>query len=171
MAMVVDPSGRTALLMLPPQLMIIMVSSLIVVTRGKAVSAMNETLEIKSPFALGPAFRFGAGFTVLLIIAKTANDIVGSTAVYATALGGIVSSAAVTVSMAALAVDGSVSFTTAAETAVIASIISTLNKVILIKISGSKELLKLSRNTFVLLSLIGVLTLAGWGYYLHPGLF
>lgn len=170
-AMVVDPSGRTALFMLPPQLMIIIVSSLIVMTRGKAFGAMNETLEIKSPFALGPAFKFGAGFTVLLIIAKTANDIVGSTAVYATALGGIVSSAAVTVSMAALAVDGSVSFTTAAETAVIASIISTLNKVILIKISGSKELLKLSRNTFVLLSLIGVLTLAGWGYYLRSGLF
>jgi uncharacterized membrane protein (DUF4010 family) len=170
-AMVVDPSGRIALLMLPPQLMIIIASSLIVVTRGKSFGAMNETLEIKSPFALGPAFKFGAGFTVLLVIAKTANDILGSTAVYATALGGIVSSAAVTVSMAALAVDGSVSFTTAAETAVIASIISTLNKVVLIKISGSKELFKLSRNTFALLALIGAIAIAGWAYYLHPGLF
>ena len=170
-AIVVEPSGRIALLMLPPQLMIIIASSLIVVTRGKAFGAMSENLEIKSPFALGPAFKFGAGFTVLLIIAKTANDILGSTAVYATALGGIVSSAAVTVSMAALAVDGSVSFTTAAETAVIASIISTLNKVVLIKISGSKELFKLSRNTFALLVLIGVIAIAGWGYYLHSGLF
>ncbi len=170
-AMVVDPSGRIALLMLPPQLMIIIVSSLIVLTRGKAFGAMNETLEIKSPFSLGPAFKFGAGFTVLLVIAKTANDILGSTAVYATALGGIVSSAAVTVSMAALAVDGSVSFTTAAETAVMASIISTLNKVILIKISGSKELFSLSRNTFALLALIGAIAIVGWGYYLHSGLF
>ena len=170
-AMVVDPSGRIALLMLPPQLMIIIVSSLIVLTRGKAFGAMNETLEIKSPFSLGPAFKFGAGFTVLLVIAKTANDILGSTAVYATALGGIVSSAAVTVSMAALAVDGSVSFTTAAETAVMASIISTLNKVILIKISGSKELFSLSRNTFALLALIGAVAIVGWGYYLHSGLF
>jgi uncharacterized membrane protein (DUF4010 family) len=170
-AMVVDPSGRIALLMLPPQLMIIIVSSLIVLTRGKAFGAMNETLEIKSPFSLGPAFKFGAGFTVLLVIAKTANDILGSTAVYATALGGIVSSAAVTVSMAALAVDGSVSFTTAAETAVMASIISTLNKVILIKISGSKELFSLSRNTFALLALIGAIAIVGWAYYLHSGLF
>jgi uncharacterized membrane protein (DUF4010 family) len=170
-AMIVDPSGRIALLMLPPQLIIIITSSLIVVIRGKAFGAMSETLEIKSPFALGPAFKFGAGFTVLLIIAKTANDILGSTAVYATALGGIVSSAAVTVSMAALAVDGSVSFTTAAETAVIASIISTVNKVVLIKISGSKELFSISRNTFSLLALIGVIAIAGWGYYLHSGLF
>ena len=170
-AMVVDPSGRIALLMLPPQLMIIIVSSLIVLTRGKAFGAMNETLEIKSPFSLGPAFKFGAGFTVLLVIAKIANDILGSTAVYATALGGIVSSAAVTVSMAALAVDGSVSFTTAAETAVMASIISTLNKVILIKISGSKELFSLSRNTFALLALIGAIAIVGWAYYLHSGLF
>ena len=170
-ALIVDPTGRFALLMLPPQFIIIFASSIITLTKRKSFDTTNEPLKINSPFAIGPAFKFGAGFTIILIVATIANDIAGPIGIYAIALGGFVSSAAVTVSMATLAVNGSISFSTAAQAAVLASIVSTFAKVALVKISGSDELFVRSRNTFLLLVLIGVIALAGWSYYMHLGTF
>lgn len=170
-ALIVDPSGRFALLMLPPQLIVILTSSFITLIKRKSFDTTDEPLKISSPFALGPAFRFGAGFTIILIIATIANDIAGPIGIYAMALGGFVSSAAVTVSMAALAVNGSTSFSTAAQAAVLASIVSTSAKVVLVKMSGSDELFVRARNTFVLLVLIGLVALAGWSYYMHLGIY
>ncbi len=170
-ALIVDPSGRFALLMLPPQLIVILASSLITLIKRKSFDTTDEPLKISSPFALGPAFRFGAGFTIILIIATIANDIAGPIGIYAMALGGFVSSAAVTVSMATLAVNGSTSFSTAAQAAVLASIVSTSAKVVLVKMSGSDELFVRARNTFVLLVLIGLVALAGWSYYMHLGIY
>ncbi len=170
-ALIVDPSGRFALLMLPPQLIVILASSLITLIKRKSFDTTDEPLKISSPFALGPAFRFGAGFTIILILATIANDIAGPIGIYAMALGGFVSSAAVTVSMATLAVNGSTSFSTAAQAAVLASIVSTSAKVALVKMSGSDELFVRARNTFVLLVLIGAAALAGWSYYMHLGIY
>lgn len=170
-ALIVDPSGRFALLMLPPQLIIIIASLFITLLKRKTFDTTDEQLKINSPFALGPAFKFGAGFTIILIIATIANDVAGPIGIYAMALGGFVSSAAVTVSMATLAVNGSISFSTAAQAAVLASIVSTSAKIALIKISGSSELFVRARNTFVLLVLIGAVALAGWSYYRHLGVF
>ncbi len=170
-ALIVDPSGRFALLMLPPQLIVILTSSFITLIKRKSFDTTDEPLKISSPFALGPAFRFGAGFTIILILATIANDIAGPIGIYAMALGGFVSSAAVTVSMAALAVNGSTSFSTAAQAAVLASIVSTSAKVVLVKMSGSDELFVRARNTFVLLVLIGLVALAGWSYYMHLGIY
>lgn len=166
-AVIVDPSGRTALLMLPPHLAIISVSSFTALSKRKSIKSVDENLELSSPFALGPAFKFGAGFTILLIIAKFANDIAGTTGIYATAIGGLVSSAAVTVSVTTLAVNGGISFTTAAETAVIASIISTLNKNILINLSGARKLFDISKYTYALLVIVGFVVLIIWGVYLR----
>ncbi|WP_232216844.1 MgtC/SapB family protein [Methanohalobium evestigatum] len=166
-AVIVDPSGRTALLMLPPHLAIIGVSSFTTLSKRKNIKSVDEHLELSSPFALGPAFKFGAGFTILLIVAKFANDIAGATGIYATAIGGLVSSAAVTVSVTTLAVNGGISFTTAAETAVIASIISTLNKNILINLSGTKQLFDISKYTYVLLVMVGFVALVIWAVYLR----
>ena len=170
-ALIVDPSGRFALLMLPPQLIIILASLFIAITKKRSFDTISETLQINSPFALGPAFKFGAGFTIILVISKIANDVAGPIGIYAMALGGFVSSAAVTVSMASLAVNGSVSFENAAKAAVLASIVSTSAKVVLVKISGSNELFIRSRNTFVILVIIGAVALAVWSYYMHPGVF
>ena len=60
---------------------------------------------------------------------------------------------------------GSISYSVAAQTAVIAGIISTLNKVMLIRVSGSSALLQRSRNTMVLLALAGAAGLVMWSYY------
>ncbi|MGP8337429.1 MAG: MgtC/SapB family protein [Methanosarcinaceae archaeon] len=170
-ALIVDPSGRFALLMLPPQLVMILASLFIAMTKRRTFDTINETIKINSPFALGPAFKFGAGFTIILVISKIANDAAGPIGIYAIALGGFVSSAAVTVSMASLAVNGNVTFATAAKAAVLASIVSTSAKVLLVKISGSNELFTRSRNTFVILVIIGAIALAGWIYFMRSGVF
>jgi uncharacterized membrane protein (DUF4010 family) len=165
-ALIVDPSASTMLMMLPPQLAMLILTIGIVIIRRKENDIMTEPLEIGSPFALKPAFRFGAIFTVLLVITSISSEFLGTAGVYASALGGLVSSSAVTASVAALAFSGNVPYTVAAQTAVIAGIISTLNKLVLVRVSGSKELYCRSRNTLLLIAIVGMSTLYLWSNYI-----
>ncbi|MDD2438753.1 MAG: DUF4010 domain-containing protein [Methanosarcinaceae archaeon] len=167
-AFIVDPSGQTTFLMLPPQFAVILLSILIVLKRGKQFSLTeSEGLSIQSPFSLGPAFKFGLAFTLILIVGNTANQVAGTAGIYATSIGALVSSSGVIVSVALLAVNGSISYTTAANTAVLASLISTLNKVLLTKISGSEKLFSLVKIRFVLLAFTGLIALILWSYHLN----
>lgn len=166
-AVIVDTSGRTALLMLPPFLLMGLVTVMLVLFEREKVEVTQETLEIGSPFALGPAFKFGFVFSIFLLLANTANTFAGPVGAYATALGGIVSSAAVTASVTALALGGNISYQTAAETAVLAGIISTLTKPVFIKITGSKELFSRSLKPFILIVVIGSLALLAWSIFQH----
>lgn len=164
-AIIVDTSGRTALLMLPPFLMMGLVTVMLVLFERQKIEVTQETLEIGSPFALGPAFKFGLIFVLFLLLANTANNFAGSAGTYATALGGIVSSAAVIASVTSLALGGNISYQTAAETAVMASIISTLTKPVFIKITGSKELFSRSLKPFILIVITGSLALIAWSIF------
>ncbi|NPE27604.1 MgtC/SapB family protein [Methanococcoides sp. SA1] len=169
-ALIVDPTGKTMLAMIPPQLAMLFIVLIIIAIRRKSYDVMTEPLEIGSPFALKPAFKFGALFSILLVITSLAGEFAGSTGIYITALGGLVSSSAVVASVAALAFTGNVPYTVAAQTAVMAGIISTLNKIILIRVSGSKELYYHSRNTFVLIAIVGTVVLYLWSYFDLAGL-
>lgn len=169
-AIIVDTSGRTALLMLPPFLLMGLVTIALVLFEREKMEVTQETLEIGSPFALGPAFKFGFIFALFLFLANTANTFAGPAGTYATALGGIVSSAAVTASVTALALGGSISYQTAAETAVMASIISTLTKPVFIKITGSRDLFSRSLKPFLLVVITGSIALIAWSVLQH-GLF
>lgn len=167
-AFIVDPSGKTTFLMLPPQFAVILLSVLIVLKGNKKLCLTEEEgLSIQSPFSLGPAFKFGLAFTLILIVGNTANEVAGTAGIYATALGAFVSSSGVIVSVALLAVNGSISYTTAANTAVLASLISTVNKIFLTKISGSQELFSLAKIRFGMLASAGLLALVLWSYYLN----
>lgn len=166
-AIIVDNSGRTALLMLPPFLLMGLVTMALVLFEREKMEVTQETIEIDSPFALGPAFKFGLIFSLFLLLANTANTFAGPVGAYATALGGIVSSAAVTASVTALALGGNISYQTAAETAVMAGIISTLTKPVFIKITGSKELFSRSLKPFILIVVIGSLALLAWSIFQH----
>lgn len=166
-AVIVDTSGRTALFMLPPFLLMGLVTVMLVLFEREKMEVTQETLEIGSPFALGPAFKFGFVFSIFLLLANTANTFAGPVGAYATALGGIVSSAAVTASVTALALGGNISYQTAAETAVMAGIISTLTKPVFIKITGSKELFSRSLKPFILIVVIGSLALLAWSIFQH----
>lgn len=166
-ALIVDNTGRTALIMLPPMLIMGLITLGLILFEREKMDVAHETIEITSPFALGPAFKFGAIFTIFLLLANTTSELVGPAGTYATALGGIVSSAAVTASVTALAINGGISFQTAAETAVLASIISILTKPVFIKITGSIELYDRSLLSFIFIVTIGSLALIVWAAFRH----
>ena len=161
-AFIVDPSGKVLMLMLPPQLLITAVS-VGTILRAKDSEPVNETIKLESPFALSSAIKFALGFAVLSVFSTFANRWAGVAGVYATALGGFISSAVVTASAAALAVSGHVSYNTAAMTAVLAGIVSTGNKIIIIKLAGSQELAEMVKKTFTGFIILGTVGLMIWG--------
>nr|WP_281246275.1 MgtC/SapB family protein [Methanolobus profundi] len=166
-ALIADPSTKTAMMMAPPFIIMGLIALTVVALKWKKTLNLEESIEIGSPFALGPAFKFGAVFTILLVIANFANEYAGAGGAYATALGGIVSSSAVTASVAALAFSGNLSVETAAETAILAGIVSTISKPFYIKISGSPELFKISLYSFIAIVVAGALSLIIWSFYIR----
>lgn len=164
-ALIVDPSGRVFLLMVPPQA-IITLFAVAYVIKSRNETPVNETIELESPFALSSAIKFAFGFGALSIFTTFAHRYAGVAGVYATALGGFISSAVVTASAAALAVNGNVPYSTAALTAVLAGIISTGNKILLVRWAGPEELSEPIRKTFTKLIALGVFILIIWGIFL-----
>jgi len=164
-AFIVNPSGNISLVMVPPHLIMIIISIYLIykvrtqTEETESIPEVKETIELESPFALKPAFKFGIIFMVLMVLADVANQVAGPMGIYATALGGIVSSSAVTVSVASLAVTGNVSYLVAAETAVMASIISTFSKLLFIRATGSSDLFNRSKNIFIIIGFVGILIL------------
>jgi uncharacterized membrane protein (DUF4010 family) len=164
-ALIIDPSGRVFLLMAPPQIVItsFAVAALI---KSKNGTPVNETIKLESPFALSSAVKFGFGFAALSIFTTFANRYAGTTGVYFTAFGGFVSSAVVTASVVTLAVSGHVTPATAALTAVLAGIMSTGTKIILVRWSGPPELAELIKKTFIKFISLGTAVIIIWGIFI-----
>ena len=163
LAFIVDPTGQTTLFMLPSQLVLITVSTAIVIRHSKKFCPIGGgELKIQSPFSLSQAFKFGIAFTLILIIGNFAYDVAGTAGIYITALGALVSSSGVIVSVTLLAVSGNISYEVAANTAVLASLVSTVNKILLSKISGSASLFPLAKNTFGIIAATGAVALLLW---------
>jgi len=164
-ALIVDPSGKIFLLMLFPMVFVVMYSAA-EIYGSKNNSHVSESIQLQSPFALSPAIKFALGFTGLSIVSKFANLWAGAAGVYATALGGFVSSAVVTASATALAVNGDFSYSTGAITAILASLVSTGNKMILVKLSGPPKLGELINKTFTRFIIVGGFVLVIWGLFI-----
>lgn len=164
-AFIVDPSGRVLYLMAPPQIVITLFAVATVLKSRKDVST-DEEIQLQSPFGLSPAIQFAVGFAGLSIFSKFANMWAGLTGVYATAIGGLISSAVVTASVTALAVSGVVPYSTAALTAVLASIVSTAAKIMLVKWSGPPKLIELVNRAFVRFIIVGVVVVIVWGIFI-----
>jgi uncharacterized membrane protein (DUF4010 family) len=161
-AFIVDPAGQVLVMMLPPQLLLIAANFALVEKEKRKHLENIEPLDIESPFAIKPAFKFGLGFTLLIITAYYLYAWFGERGVYTIALGGLISSAAVTASVGALAFSGSLAPTTAALIAVLASIFSTTNKILIVKMTGSDELVQKVTNNFIKLAAIGVVAFLMW---------
>ncbi len=164
-ALIVDPSGRVFLLMVPPQV-IFTLFAVAAVIKSRNGTPVNETIKLESPFALSSAVKFAFGFAALSIFSTFANRYAGVAGVYATALGGFISSAVVTASAAALAVSGNVPYSTAAITAVLAGLISTGNKILLVRWAGPRELAEPIKKTFTTFIGLGMLILIIWGIFI-----
>jgi uncharacterized membrane protein (DUF4010 family) len=163
-AFIVDPSGRVLLFMAAPQLIITSFAIIILIkSRNRINGPVSESIKLQSPFALSPAVKFAIGFAALSIILRFINLWAGTAGVYATALGGLISSDVVTASAAALAVRGNISYATAALTGVLASIISTVSTMILVKWAGPPELARMVHKTLIGFIIAGTIILIIWG--------
>lgn len=165
-AFIVDPSGRVLSLMVLPQL-IITIFAVAPVIRARKTTPVSEAIQLQSPFALFPAIKFAFGFAALSIVSRFANIWAGVAGVYATALGGFISSAVVTASAAALAVSHNISYSTAAITAILASIISIGNKILFVRWSGPPELAVMVNRAFARFIIFGAIVLIVWGIFIN----
>lgn len=132
-AVFVDPTLQFARLVAPALIVMCVVQTAFYLVRGRMTKTESGSIRLGNPFALGPAVKFAAVFLVLQIVSVLIQRIpgAGDHAVLLTAIGGLVSSAAVVASMGSLAAQGEISLTIATATAVLATLVSTLNKLLL----------------------------------------
>ena len=105
-------------------------------------------------------------FATISIVVLFIKDF-GAGGIYlASILGGLVSSAAVVASLGSFAVKGSLTIQTAAYAGILSSMTSTLNKVLLARISGPDKLMKSLIYPIILVLVAGLASLLGiWFFY------
>ncbi|HKJ58623.1 MAG TPA: MgtC/SapB family protein [Halobacteriales archaeon] len=126
-------------------------------------TSAGRTMEadVENPFRLGPALLFGVLFGVVLLASEYASVRLGASGVYATAfVSGLADVDAITLSLSALAADGSVAPDVATAGIVLAAVANTLVKAGLVWVLGTRALGKLVTGILGVVAAVGLLTLA-----------
>jgi uncharacterized membrane protein (DUF4010 family) len=118
----------------------------------KVETGGKEPMKVTSPFAIVPALKFGIMFLIVSAVTILVRQYIGAEAIYFTAIGGFISSAAVVASISTLTVTGQVDIWIAAETILIACAVSSLNK-LLISRTMSRDVFSRSRSALLLTTL------------------
>ena len=117
----------------------------------------RHALELKSPFTLGPALKFGAFFALILLLSKAAQIYLGTKGIYLTSIfSGLADVDAITLSMARLAANGTVTEKVASSAITMAAMSNTLVKGGIVYFLGSKELKKKISVAFGVILLVGL---------------
>lgn len=117
--------------------------------------------DVENPFRLRPALVFGVLFAAVLLVSEYANARLGAQGVYATAfVSGLADVDAITLSLSALAADGSVDPDVATTGIVLAAVANTIVKAGLVWVLGTRALGKLVTVVLGVVALTGLLTLA-----------
>ena len=120
----------------------------------------SENLKLKSPFALGPAIKFGVFFALILIISKAAQIYLGTKGIYLTSiLSGLADVDAITLSMAKLSAENAITNNVASSAITLAALANTVFKGGIVYFWGSKELKKKILFSFGVIILIGLLSI------------
>jgi uncharacterized membrane protein (DUF4010 family) len=118
----------------------------------------SKDLEVKSPFKLSPALKFGIFYLFILAIADLANQYFGSKGIYlAATFSGLADVDAITLSLSNLAKEGSVMNEVAIKGITIAVLVNTFVKLMIVRIFGSKEFFKQALLAFGVVLGSGVL--------------
>lgn len=130
----------------------------------------DERIRLRNPFAIRPALRFGALFVLLQLIAFGLAHLpgAGQAGIVLTAIGGLVSSAAVVASVGTLAATGQVNIMLAAATAVLATVVSTLNKLIITR-AAERTLYRPVQWSMLLPTAVGLVILAATVWAIRGG--
>jgi uncharacterized membrane protein (DUF4010 family) len=111
--------------------------------KEKEVKKSASAVAFESPFALGPALKFGAFFGLVLFGAKLLQGLFGSKGIYiASILSGLADVDAITISMATLQSSGEISTQVAVTAITLAVASNTVVKAGIAYMFGSKEFAK-----------------------------
>jgi uncharacterized membrane protein (DUF4010 family) len=125
----------------------------------RATATVETDGDIENPFRLKPALFFGAVFAVILLVSEQANELLGSSGVYATAfVSGLADVDAMTLTLSRLAADGTVSADVATTGIVIAAISNTLVKAGIAWAIGTRQLAKLVTAVLLSAAVAGLVT-------------
>jgi len=101
----------------------------------------KDELDVSSPFAIVPAFKFAIVFLLISAFVYFVNNNLGEEFIYLTALGGMVSSAAVAASVSSYVFLGQLEATVAAQIILLATAISSFTKLAITRVI-SKDVFK-----------------------------
>lgn len=168
-----DSTFKVAIVILVPAAVMGVVSIVYsVITEKNDKRSHEHVLNIESPFGMKPAILLGLliGFTSTIVYFLAKNPWTDATwGIYLTALIGFVSSGAVTFSVSTLAFTGQISPLVAGEVATISCLISTLNKLIIIR-ANSRKLTGMARNIVLVVFAAGLLSFIAVDLYLRVAL-
>lgn len=158
---IADPSLRLAQAILWPMIGASVVYALWALRSLRKESDEPVSLELKSPFAFRPAFVFAFWFTAIGIATVSLQRWagIGEAGTYVAALGGLVSAGAVAASLGTLVTTGNASVPVAAQTVVLASLISAMGKVPIVRFATRNLARRLVAPTGVAVALAAGLIL------------
>ncbi len=112
-----------------------------------------EELKLGTPFGIIPAAKFAALFIIISVFTYFAKTYLGPVGIYASAIGGFVSTTSVTASMASLYSSGEISSSIALTTLLLSVLFGTISKIFIVR-TYDKELSKKIIIPFTIISLI-----------------
>lgn len=119
----------------------------------------QKVVDVKSPFSLWPALKFGTFFAIILFVSKFAGVTMGNSGLYLTSFfSGLLDVDAITISMSNLA-HSEISKESAVIAITIAAVTNTLVKGGVFLLFGSRKVALKIVSVFGLMSLFGVLSL------------
>jgi uncharacterized membrane protein (DUF4010 family) len=122
------------------------------VWRSSTIKEMDSNVKLENPFSLKPALIFGTLFIAILFLSKVANIYFGSQGVYiASIISGVADVDAITISMALLAQNSTLSTTTAVTAITLATISNTVVKFGIALILGTRTF---GKNVGILFAII-----------------
>lgn len=100
-----------------------------------------QNVEVSNPFTLSTAFKFGALYAVILVVARAAEMYFGNTGIYVSALiSGTVDLSAITATMANLNRSGNLDAQTATNAIMLAAAVNTVVKAGIVIMTGTRGL-------------------------------
>lgn len=119
-----------------------------------------EEVELKQPFALGPALKFGGFFVLILFLSKLTQILFGKIGIYFTSLfSGLADFDAITLTMSNLSKTGEIGSTVATIAIILAVASNTLVKAGIAYFMGNKKFGRIVFGIFSLILLVGLAVL------------
>jgi uncharacterized membrane protein (DUF4010 family) len=117
----------------------------------------ETSVDVSNPFELGPAISFGLLYGLILLVSRAAQLYFGDTGLFLSSiLSGLADVDAITLSMSELSSSGNVSYSSAAQAIVLATMSNTVVKGSIVLTSGSKALRRAFLPGFLLILITGV---------------